>query len=337
MPRHPAIVRLLTLLLLATVVAAPHAARAAAPLPPARHLALWLKADSLWSARNRADILPLYRQLVADDPSDGQSRYRLAVALLSAGKKDEAVGELKRTLAEGFASERFASYQLAVAALEAGRTEEALASLDRLLATPYEQRADLQTDDALAPLRENPRFRAQAGFLPAGITDRAAGWGYDLDFFVTEARRLHGAPERPTAAPAFAQAVSDLKSRVGALDDLAVAIELQKIVVAFLGDGHSVVYPMPTPHVDFGGVLPVRFYLFSDGLFVVGARPEQAQLVGRRVRAIGGKPVPELLTGLRTLVSRDNDQGLAWMDRSSSRFRRCCGRSGRLIQRMPRR
>lgn len=285
----------------------------ATALPPARHLELRLRADSLWAARARKEAAPLYRQVVDDYPADGESRFRLAAGLAALGRRGEAAEELKRCLADGFVDIAPSAYQLAAAAAEAGRTEEALDWLERALAARYADRAGLQEADSFAKLRDNPRFRAQAGFAPAGLADRVAGWSYDLDFFREEARRLHAAPERPTAAPDFDRAVDALKARLATLDDLAVALELQKLIVAQLGDGHSVVYPVSSPRVDFGGALPVRFYLMSDGLFVIEADAAHASLVGRRVLAIGGRPVAELLAAVGPFVSRDNDQGLRWL------------------------
>lgn len=317
-------------LALTTVAAAPQSAapQPAVPIPPAafslvppaHHLDLKMRADSLWTARKRKEAMPLYRQVVDDYPADGDSRFRLAAGLAALDRKGEAALELKRCLADGFMDVAQSTYQLAVAAAEAGRTDEALDWLDQALAARFGDRASLQSVDSFTPLRDNPRFRTQAGFLPPGISDRRAGWAFDLDFFAAEARRLHAAPGRPAFTPAFEAAVEGLKARIDALDDLAVALELQKIVVAHLADGHSVIYPVPTPRVDFGGVLPVRFYLFSDGLYVIAADPAQSDLVGRRVTAIGDRPVEELLAGLAALVSHDNDQGLLWLGPLYLRF-----------------
>ena len=299
---------------------APPALATPPALAPARHIELKLRADSLWAARNRKGAAPLYRQIVDDSPADGESRFRLAAGLAALDRKGEAAVELQRCLAEGFVDAAQGAYQLAAAAAEAGRTDEALDGLDRALAARLGDRAALQSSDSFTALHDNPRFRTQAAFLPPEVTDRRAGWAYDLDFFLSEARRLHAGPDRPAFAPAFQQAIEGLKARVDGLDDLGMALELQKLVVAHLADGHSVVYPVPTPRVDFGGVLPVRFYAFSDGLYVIAAEPAQAALVGRRVTAIGGKPVAALLDGLTPLISRDNDQGLLWLGPLYLRF-----------------
>lgn len=296
-----------------TAAPAPQVTPTGAPLAPARYLELRLRADSLWSARQRAEATPLYRQLVDAWAGDGDSRLRLAAGLLALGRREEAVTELEACLAAGFVDERQGTYQRAWIAAELGRTEEAMDWLDRALAARLEERPDLQTAEAFQALRANPRFRAQAGFLPEGIDDRVAGWTLDLDHFVSEAQRLHASPKRSVHGAPFLDAVALLRGRIAALDDAAMALELQKIVVTHLGDGHSVVYPMSTPHVDFGGTLPVQFYFFPEGVYLVGAPPDRPDLVGRRVVAIGGKPAAELLQGLEAFVSRDNEQGILMM------------------------
>lgn len=298
------------------VVAAAPAPRATPPgasLAPVRYLELRLRADSLWSARQRAEAVPLYQQLVDAWPGDGESRLRLAAGLLALGRREDAVAELDACLAAGFVDERPGTYERAWIAAELGRTDEAMDWLDRALAARLEERPDLQTAEVFQALRENPRFRAQAGFLPDGIEDRVAGWSVDLDHFVSEAQRLHASPERPVHGAPFLAAVASLRGRIATLDDVALALELQKIVVAHLGDGHSVVYPMSTPRVDFGGTLPVQFYFFPEGIYLVAAPPNRPDLVGRRVVAIGGKTAAELLKGLEDFVSRDNEQGTLMM------------------------
>jgi hypothetical protein len=100
---------------------------------------------------------------------------------------------------------------------------------------------------------------------------------------------------------------------VSDLDDVAVAMELQKLVVRHLADGHSVVYPLPTDRVPMPGMLPIQLYFFSDGLFVVDAEEPHTDLVDQRVLAIGGRSTDGLLDDLKPIVSRDNEQGLRWI------------------------
>jgi len=90
-------------------------------------------------------------------------------------------------------------------------------------------------------------------------------------------------------------------------------MELDKIMAAYLGDGHSALYPMSTARVEFPGLLPVRFYNFADGLFVVSAQPAHEDLVGARLVAVDGHPAGEVLQRIAAVVPRDNEQGVDWI------------------------
>src|SRR5512145_3425715 len=70
-------------------------------------------------------------------------------------------------------------------------------------------------------------------------SDRVAGWRGDVEYLVTEARRVHASPARPAHTPAFAQAAADLSQRIPDLSDRRIVVELQRLL-AMLGDGHSI-------------------------------------------------------------------------------------------------
>ncbi|MEQ8860384.1 MAG: hypothetical protein RIC56_17225 [Pseudomonadales bacterium] len=289
------------------------AGAAEAPSGPADYLSLKLEADARWRAGDVAGAVPLYQTLVTADPQDGGMMFRLARGLHELGRTAGALPFALQALERGFADEEATALVMAQAMAQSGDRDAALAWLERALAAPLEDRPALKTDEAFAALRDDARFRRLAGFAPADLDDRVAGWRYDLEFFADEARRLHAAPDRRAWSEAFAAAVAGLAARVPELDDVAVAVELQRIVAGQLADGHSRIRSAPTQRVPFPGLLPLEFYFFSDGLFVIGAGEAHADLIGRRVQAIGGRPLDDVLADLAPYVSRDNDQGLLWL------------------------
>jgi hypothetical protein len=137
---------------------------------------------------------------------------------------------------------------------------------------------------------------------------RAAGWTSDLEFLVAEARRQHAGPSRPAHSEPFAAAASALAARASELSDHRIAVEIQRLM-AMLGDGHSLLYPMPTERMPFA-MLPVDLYLFADGVFVVEATGAAGSLRGARVVRIGDRAVEDVLSAMAPYVSRDNDIGL---------------------------
>ena len=290
----------------------PDTSAAASPaLTPAHQLALRMHADSLSVAgvASADSAIVAYERLLAADSTDYEATWRLAQVLRSRGRMDESVAYGLRAYRAGFAYRAGTLCEVARWHAAAGRTDEALEWLELCVAAPMLERPELKTDEAFTALRDNPRFRDLAGYGTAGEPTRVAGWREDLAFFIHEARRMHADPRRPAYAPAFEDDVRALSQRVPELDDIGVAIELQKLIVKWLADGHSAIQPMPSEHVPFS-ILPVRPWFFADGLYVIDATPEWSRLVGRKITAMGGKSVDHIADDLKPYVSRDNAQGI---------------------------
>ena len=93
-------------------------------------------------------------------------------------------------------------------------------------------------------------------------------------------------------------------------DELVVGVML---LAALPGarDGHTAVYPFDQ-HARGLHVYPLRLYDFADGLHVVGSLGAE-DLTGRRVTAIGDRPIAEVVELVRPLVPRDNESGFRWL------------------------
>ena len=76
-------------------------------------------------------------------------------------------------------------------------------------------------------------------------------------------------------------------------------------------DGHTAVYPFDQ-HARALHVYPLRLYDFPDGLYVVGSIGAE-DLAGRRITAIDGTPIEEVVELVRPLVPHDNESGLRWL------------------------
>ncbi|HEX6884658.1 MAG TPA: hypothetical protein VF530_14885 [Planctomycetota bacterium] len=83
------------------------------------------------------------------------------------------------------------------------------------------------------------------------------------------------------------------------LTDAAFYLEVRRIV-ALADNGHSNVDD--TPIFERFGLVPLRTYWFSDGLFVVRARAEQRSLLGARIEGVEGRTLAELEDRLAALA-----------------------------------
>ena len=155
-----------------------------------------------------------------------------------------------------------------------------------------------------------PPAHAQVAPTPsvaAKQRDHTQAWREDLRFFTAEMQRRHRNLYHTVSPEAFARAVADLDARIPSLQRHEIIVGLMRIA-ALVGDGHTRVDPRKDAKFGFPS-LPLKLYLFEDGLYVRAAAPAHAALVGSRVEAIGGVSVDEAIRRAAEITSRDNAIG----------------------------
>lgn len=300
-------------------------AAAAAPAQQpagAEYYGLLVRARAALDARRFSEAADLYRRAADANPRDGEVWLAYVMAAQAAGRLPEALDAAERVAALGagyrlnasikpvnlgLADRSRLAFTIARGHAGLGRRDRALAWLGRALEWGFTPRTAMQADSAFAPLRDDPAFRRLAGFPPAGVEGREARWRHDIDFLVEEARRLHASFAREAHSAEFAAAAESLKAAVASLPDRQIVVGMQRLVV-LLRDGHSVVAPPAG-----GRALPVDFYWFSDGLFVVNGVEGGRRWIGSRVLRFGTRAVDSVLADLPAYVSRDNPMGVRWI------------------------
>jgi hypothetical protein len=106
----------------------------------------------------------------------------------------------------------------------------------------------------------------------------------------------------------FQAAVADLDARIPKLQRHQIIVGMMRIA-AMVGDGHTRVDPRKDAAFQLPS-LPLKLYLFEDGVFVRAAAPEHAALVGARIEAVGGVPIEEAMRRVGEISSRDNEMGI---------------------------
>lgn len=135
----------------------------------------------------------------------------------------------------------------------------------------------------------------------------AEQWREDLEFMAAEMKRRHANLYHTVSRQEFEAAVADLHARIPSMQRNEIIVGLMRIA-AMVGDGHTRVDPRKDPKFAFQS-LPLKLYLFEDGLFVRAARPDHAALVGAEIVEIGGVPVAEAIRRTHTISSVDNAIG----------------------------
>lgn len=140
---------------------------------------------------------------------------------------------------------------------------------------------------------------------PDPRTLSAADWQSDLRFLAAAIEERHPDPFENLSKAEFDAAVEKLHDRLPELGYPETLVELNRLVAGLgQGNGHT--------RVRLGagfisGQLPLRFWFFSDGLWVRSAAPEHAALAGKRVVGFGGLPVEEALELVHAIVAADNE------------------------------
>jgi hypothetical protein len=141
--------------------------------------------------------------------------------------------------------------------------------------------------------------------------DRFKGWSADIDFLLDQAGKQHYVYKSKPLPEELVKRAAALKRSIPDFSDERMLAELQRLV-STLGDGHSYVLPFGAERVH-STWLPVRFYLFSDGLFIIDAQPGYEQWIGARVLRIGGVSATDAMSKVGAMMSRDNPMGTVWI------------------------
>ena len=123
-----------------------------------------------------------------------------------------------------------------------------------------------------------------------------------------EMQRRHKNLYHTTGPERFAAAVADLDARIPTLQRNEIIVGMMKIA-AMVGDGHTRVDPRKDTRFGFPS-LPLKLYLFEDGMFVRAAAPQYASLVESRIEAVNGVPIQEAINRVSEIISQDNEMAI---------------------------
>lgn len=122
-----------------------------------------------------------------------------------------------------------------------------------------------------------------------------------------EMKARHANLYHKISEPEFDAAVADLDRRIPELQRNQIIVGMMRIA-AMVGDGHTRVEPRKDEAFGFRS-LPLKLYWFDDGIYVRAARPDERELLGARVEAIGGVPIAEAIRRASELVSAETVSG----------------------------
>lgn len=265
------------------------------------------QAQAKTAAKEWTAAAALWEKVVESNPVEGEFWYQLANARYNAKDYRKAIPAYERALAVRAHLPTNLAYNIACCYALAGDKEQALKWLERALDMGFSDLGHAQTDTDFQSLRDDPRFQRLVALVDTSKMSREEGWRYDLQVVAREVKRkgyMDGVA-RKLSKEDFDAAVKRLSEQIPKLTDMQVSIELMKLL-RLVGDGHTGVLAAP-PRPEYIRSVPVQFYLFKEGLFIIGADPSHKDLLGMQVLRFGERTIDEVMAALDPLTSRDNE------------------------------
>ena len=138
---------------------------------------------------------------------------------------------------------------------------------------------------------------------PAVPALTAEQWRADIRYMADELPKRHPNLFKWMKREDFDNSIKALSDKAATASGEEIMVGMMK-VVSMAQDGHTTLF---APGIFQTKFYPVRFYAFSDGLFIVRASPENKNLVGSRVVKVGNLPVDEAMRQVKTVTFSDND------------------------------
>lgn len=249
------------------------------------------------------DAVPLWESVVEANPVNGEYRAMLGNAAYNATDYNKSIEAYKKQIELGYGRVDIAAYNIACCYALMGDKKNALAWLDKAFQLDYSEFSFAQKDSDLKSLHGDPEFERLVMRMDPTQYNRVDGWRYDLDMLKREIDRKSVTGEQFDPKD-IATEISDLRKKVPALTDNEIILEIVRIMRK-MGDGHS--WAMPSfEHPDFKKTLPLLFYQFKEGLYVIAGDPKYKDLLGSQVIEYAGMPVEKFAGIFDPYISRDN-------------------------------
>ncbi len=130
-------------------------------------------------------------------------------------------------------------------------------------------------------------------------------WRSDIRFLGDELAKRHRNAFHRLKKEDYDSAVKALYDGAPRMTDDEIIVGMMKIV-AMVKDGHTNLIPRTFFR---SGIFPVKYYWFSDGLYIMKAAPEHVDLVGAKVIRIGKMSVDDALKAAGAINASDNEMG----------------------------
>jgi tetratricopeptide (TPR) repeat protein len=280
-----------------------------------RELSIQLAKEGRWL---EAQII--LQKLTNEYQDDGDTWFLLGHSYLQTKSWQKAISALTKAVKLGAALHGIEPMsppsndimmEIAKAHSKLGNKNQAYEWINKALNARWDGRISLNSDSGFSDIIHSIEFQKLSGtYIEVGL-DRNEEWLRDLDFLVSEIKRLHVDPFHSVSEEEFILQKEKITHKIPTLTDKQMTFELMTLV-GMLGNGHNIIVPA---NANRGALhqLPMKFYLFTDGLYVVSAKPEYSQWIGSRVLKFGRTVSEDALKLTSQVNARDNEMQSEWL------------------------
>jgi tetratricopeptide (TPR) repeat protein len=264
--------------------------------------------------------IPLLEKLTTQYQDDGDTWFLLGHGYLQAERYQKAIPAFERTLKIGTimsgiksASSPSNDIMIKIAQCHSaiGNKAEALAWIQKALEFRWDDRKSLINNAKFEKISGDPQYQKLSGeFFEPGLS-RNDAWNYDLQFLQSEIKRLHVDPHHSISAEELESKIKSIAENIPNLSDQQVVFQFMELL-ASLGNGHNFIVPTNSLKGAFTR-LPVQFYWFNDGIYIVSATSHYKHLIGRKVISVANIPVEQVIERIERVNARDNEMQQYWL------------------------
>ncbi|MGH1435289.1 MAG: hypothetical protein ACRBG0_12625 [Lewinella sp.] len=135
-------------------------------------------------------------------------------------------------------------------------------------------------------------------------------WEEDIDFLSEQLLKTVPGIEERVSKEVLEAEMEALKSSLPNLNGVQTALALQKVLGLVKEDGCDI---YPFQEVLGSKILPLKTYLFADGLYICDASEEYSNIIGQKIETINKVPVANVLKAIMAFSPADNTYFQAYL------------------------
>lgn len=264
--------------------------------------------------------IPLLVKLTHQYKDDGDTWFLLGHAYLQTEQYGKAIPAFEKTLQLGTIMTGVDSasppsndimINLAQCYSAIGDKQQALIWIKKALDLRWDDRKTLIKNSKFSTIYDDDAYKKLSGELVDPNLSRNKGWILDLEFLLDEIKRIHVNPYHSISAEQLESKAKAIERDIPELSDQQIVFRFMELL-ASTKNGHNFIVPTHSLKGSFSQ-LPVQFYWFNDGVYIVDAKDGSKHLIGREVVSVETTPVEQVMEKIAIVNARDNEMQQYWL------------------------